>query len=95
MSQFPPTSIADLILLKIFPFFLEIMASHIVTSYGTQAAQANEEPPSKSSLNLTLTQHPRDEEPEPRKVRARLEVEPPQAWYYHILLNSCTPVILL
>jgi hypothetical protein len=95
MSQFPPTSIVDLILLKIFPFFLEIMASHIVTSYEPQAAQANEELPSESSLDLTLTQHPRDEEPEPRKVRARLEVELFRAWYYRILLNSRTLVILL
>jgi hypothetical protein len=37
----------------------------------------NEEPPSESSLDLTLTQHPRNEELELRKVRARLEVEPP------------------
>jgi hypothetical protein len=32
---------------------LEIMVSSMVTTYGPQAAQANEEPPSKSSLNLT------------------------------------------
>jgi hypothetical protein len=57
MSQVPPTFIVDLILLKIFPLFLEIMALRIVTFYGPQAAQANEEPPSKSSLDLTLTQH--------------------------------------
>jgi hypothetical protein len=44
---------------------------------------------------LTLTQHPRDEEPEPQEVRARLEVEPPRAWYYHISSNSRTLVILL
>jgi len=55
------------------------MASRMVTSYGSQAAQANEESPPESSLDLTLTQHPRDEEPEPRKVCARLEVKPPQA----------------
>ncbi len=53
------------------------MVSCMGTSYGPQAAQMNEEPPSKSSLNLTLTQHPHDEDPEPRKVHARLEVEPP------------------
>jgi hypothetical protein len=41
------------------------MASRMVTSYGPQVAQANEESPLKSSLDLTLTQHPRDEEPEP------------------------------
>jgi hypothetical protein len=49
----------------------------------------------ESSLNLTLTQHPRDEEPEPRKVCACLEVEPPRAWYYRISPNSRTLVILL
>jgi len=53
------------------------MASCTVTSYRPQAAQANEESPSESSLNLTLTQHLRDEELEPQEVRARLEVEPP------------------
>jgi len=53
------------------------MASRTVTSYGLQATQANEEPPPESLLDLTLTQHPRDEEPEPREVCARLEVEPP------------------
>ncbi len=71
------------------------MASRMVTSYGPQATQANEEPPSESSLDLTLTQHPRDEEPEPREVRVRLEVEPPRAWYYRISPNSRTLVILL
>jgi hypothetical protein len=40
MSQAPPTFIANLILLKIFPFFLEIMVLCMVTSYGPQAAQA-------------------------------------------------------
>jgi len=44
---------------------------------------------------LTLTQHPRDEELEPREVRAHLEVEPPRAWYYRISPNSRTLVILL
>jgi hypothetical protein len=77
MSQIPPTFTADLILLKIFPLFLEIMASRMVTFYGPQAAKANEEPPSESSLDLTLTQHPCDEELEPREVCTRLEVEPP------------------
>jgi len=76
MSQVPPTFIVDLILLKIFFLFLEIMASHIVTSYGPQAAQANEEAPSKSSLDLTLMQHPRDKKPKPQEVHTRFEVEP-------------------
>jgi hypothetical protein len=71
------------------------MASRTIASYGPQAAQANEEPPPESSLALTLTQHPRDEELEPREVRARLEVEPPRAWYYRISPNSRTLVILL
>jgi len=55
------------------------MTSCMVTSYGPQVAQANEEPPPKSSLDLTLTQHPRDEESEPQEVHVRLEVEPPRA----------------
>jgi hypothetical protein len=80
--------------LTFFPF-LEIMASRMVTSYGPQVAQANEEPPPESSIDLTLTQHPCDEEPKPREVRARLEVEPPRAWYYRISPNSLTLVILL
>jgi hypothetical protein len=71
------------------------MASRTIASFGPQAAQANEEPPPESSLNLTLTQHPRDEEPEPREVRVRLEVKPPRAWYYRISPNSRTVVILL
>jgi hypothetical protein len=71
------------------------MALRTITSYGPQAAHANEKPPLESSLNLTLTQHPRDEEPEPREVRARLEVEPLQTWYYRISPNSRTLVILL
>ncbi len=71
------------------------MASRTIASCRPQAAQANEEPPPESSLALTLTQHPRDEEPEPREVRARLEVEPPRAWYYRIFPNSRTLVTLL
>ncbi len=71
------------------------MASRTITSYGPQAAQVNEEPPSESSLDLTLTQHPHYEKPEPREVRARLEIKPPRAWYYCISPNSRTLVILL
>ncbi len=41
------------------------MALHMVASYGPQAAQANEEPPLETSLDLSLMQHPRDEEPAP------------------------------
>jgi hypothetical protein len=54
------------------------MASRMVTSYGPQITQMNEKLPSNSSLNLTLTQHPYDENPEPRKVRAHFEVKPPR-----------------
>jgi hypothetical protein len=61
-----------------FPF-LEIMASHMATSYMLQIAQMNEEPPLKSFLNLTLTKHLRDENPEPQEVCVHLEVEPPRA----------------
>jgi len=95
MSQVPPAFIINLTLSKIFPLFLTNMASHTVTSYEPQSAQANEELPLESSLDLTLTQHLRDEEFEPRKVRVRLEVEPLRAWYYSILPNSRTLVILL
>jgi len=71
------------------------MASRTVTSYGPQVAQANEELPLESSLDLTLTQHPCDEELEPREVCARLQIEPLRAWYYRISPNSRTLVILL
>jgi hypothetical protein len=65
----------------------------MVTSYGPQVAQVNEKLPTKSSLDLTLTQHLRDEDPEPREVHTRLEVETPQAWYYRISPNFRTLVI--
>jgi hypothetical protein len=52
------------------------MALHMATSYGPQAAQMNEESTLESSLDLTLTQHPCDEDLEPRKVHTRLEVDP-------------------
>jgi hypothetical protein len=71
------------------------MALRMVTSYGPQAAQVNEEPPAESFLDLTLTQHPRDEEPELREVHVCLEIEPPRAWYYCISPNSRTLMILL
>jgi hypothetical protein len=95
MSQVHPTSIVNSILLKIFPVFLESMVLRTATSYGRQATQVDVEPPSESFLDLTLTQPLYDEEPEPREVRARLEVEPPRAWYYRISSNSRTLVILL
>ncbi len=55
------------------------MASCMVTSYGPQAAQANEGPPPETFLDLTLTQHLRDKELKPRKVHARFQVEPLRA----------------
>jgi hypothetical protein len=54
------------------------MASRMATSYEPQITQVNEEPPLKSSLDLTLIQHLRDEDFELQKLRAHLEVEPPQ-----------------
>jgi hypothetical protein len=41
------------------------MASCMIIFYGLQVAQVNEEPFPKSSLDLTLTQHHCDENPEP------------------------------
>jgi hypothetical protein len=76
MSQVPHTFIVDSTWLKISSFFFEIMVSHIVTSYGLQAAQANEKPPRESSLDLTPTQHPRDEKLELQEVRIHLELSP-------------------
>jgi len=55
----------------------------------------NEEPVLESSLNLALTQHLHDEHPNLRNVCARLEIDPPQTWYYGISPNSRTLVILL
>jgi len=53
------------------------MASHMATSYGLQAAQVNEEPALESFLDLTLTQHLRDEDLKLREVCVRLKVDPP------------------
>ncbi len=46
-------------------------------SYSLQVAQMNEELPPESSLELTLTQHPHDENHELREVHTHFEVEPP------------------
>jgi hypothetical protein len=54
------------------------MALRMTTSYRHQIAQVNEELPRESSLDLTLTQHPRNENPEPRKVHPCFKVEPPR-----------------
>jgi hypothetical protein len=72
MSQVPHTFIVDSIWLKISSLFLEIMVSRMATSYKPQVMQVNEESAPKSSLDLTLMQHPRDEDPEPREVHAYL-----------------------
>jgi len=67
----------------------------MATSYGPQTVQVNEEPVLESFLDLTLTQHLHAEDPKPRKVCARLKIDPLQAWYYCISPNSRTMVILL
>ncbi len=71
------------------------MVLRMATFYGPQVAQINEELAPKSSVDLTLTQHPHDEDPELRKVCAPLQVDPLRAWYYRISPNFCTLVILL
>jgi len=71
------------------------MVLGMATFYGPQVTQVNEKPPLESSLDLTLTQHPRDEDPKPWKVHAHLEIEPPWTWYYRIFPNFCTLVVLL
>jgi hypothetical protein len=63
MSQVPHTFIVHSIWLKNSSIFLEIMASCMATFYRPQATQVNEELALKSALDLTLTQHPRDEDP--------------------------------
>jgi hypothetical protein len=55
----------------------------------------NEKLASESSLDLTLTQHFHDEDPEPWEVCTCLEINPLWAWYYCISPNFCTLVILL
>jgi hypothetical protein len=62
---------------------------------GPQATQVNEQSLPKSPLDLTLTQHPRDEDPKPQEMRVCLKVKPLRAWYYHISPNFHTLVILL
>ncbi len=63
--------------------------------YRLQTTQMNKKPPWELSLDLTLTQHPRDDNPEPWKVCSCFEIKLLQAWYYLIFLNSHTLVILL
>jgi hypothetical protein len=95
MSQVPHTFIINSIWLKIFYFFLEIMALCMATFYKPQTMQMNEKPTPESSLDLMLTQHLHDENPASQEMRARLEINPPRAWYYRIFLNFHTLMILL
>jgi hypothetical protein len=67
----------------------------MATFYEPQITQGNEEPAPKTSLDLTWTLYPRDEDLKPREVCVRLEIEPLRAWYYHISPNFRTLVILL
>ncbi len=71
------------------------MASCMAMSYEPQITQGNEESTPKTSLNLTWTQCPCDEDLKFREVRVRLKIEPPRAWYYRISPNFRTLVILL
>jgi hypothetical protein len=71
------------------------MVSRMVTFYRPHTTQANEELPPESSLDLTLTHHFCDEEPEIQEVRVHLEVKSLRTWYYRIFPNSRTLVILL
>jgi hypothetical protein len=76
--------------LKIFFPFLKFMASCRALNSTSEWRIT-----SRVILYLTFTQHLRDEDFEPWKVCPRLEVEPPQAWYYCIFPNSHTLMILL
>ncbi len=71
------------------------MALHMATSYGPQDAQVNEKPALKSYLDLTLTQHPYDENSESQQVHTRFEVNPSRTWYYHISSNFRTLMIFV
>jgi hypothetical protein len=71
------------------------MASRMAMSYKPQIAQVNEQPTPELFLNLTLTQHLHDENPKQQEMHTRFEVNPLQAWYYHIFPNSHTIVIML
>ncbi len=55
----------------------------------------NEKLPWELSLNLTLTQHLRDEDRKLWELHPCFKIEPPRAWYYQISLNSCTLASLL
>jgi len=65
--------------LKISLIFLDILASRMATSYRPQVAQVNEKSAPETSLDLTLTQHPCDEDRKPWEMHVFFEVEPPRA----------------
>jgi len=75
--------------------FLEFTVSHMTMSYTLQAAEMNKKSPRELSLNLTLTQHHRDEDHEPWEVCFCFEIEPSQVWYYQFFSNFRTLVIVL
>jgi hypothetical protein len=52
------------------------MALLMAMSYEPQASQVNEELPPKSSLNLTLTHHPCDEDPSFKRCAVVLKLNP-------------------
>jgi hypothetical protein len=54
-TKFSTYSLLSWFWLKIFFPFLDFMGSCMTVSYECQTAQVNEELPSESSLNLTLT----------------------------------------
>jgi len=60
---------------RFFPF-LEFMVLRMITFYGLQATQMNEKTPRKLFVDLTLTQHPHDEDLEPQKVCFCFKVNP-------------------
>jgi hypothetical protein len=49
----------------------------MITSYMFQVAQMNEKSPSKSSLDLRLIQHLRNEDPKPWEMHLCLKIETP------------------
>jgi len=79
---------------KIFPF-IKFIALHMIMFYKFQITQMIKDLPWKSSLNLTLTQHPCNEDPKPWKMRLHFKVEHLWAWYYQNFPNFHTLVILL
>jgi len=52
------------------------MVSHMATSYEPQTTKVNEELAPETSLNLTLTQRPHDEDPKPQRCVLVLKLNP-------------------